>query len=123
MFRLEQELYLHFASGERRGQRIEGQLRGVRRSLGQTADRGNHVLAPQFVSFIQRLPHNQFRQRRRAGNGRHASFRLEPGPGNLASAGFQGQPQHVAAGGIFNFYRGIRIGKLSCIARILEMIE
>src|SRR5258708_7428199 len=91
--------------------------------LREAADGGNYVFAAQFASFVQGLSQDQFSQRRTASHGWDTSLGFEAYLGNTTGVEFQGQSQDVSAGGVFNFDRRIRIGKIAGVARVLKVIK
>jgi hypothetical protein len=94
----------------------------TRRLRNPTHGRG-YFVTRQTKTIRHGLPHDQFRQSRSAGNGWHASFRLEPCVDDLSVYNPQAKPNHISANRVFNFGNGIRIDKIACPSRILEVIE
>lgn len=108
---------------QRRRERIESQLCSVRRSLRQTANRGDHPVALQRSRFVQSFSGDDLRQSRSASHRSHASLGLEPNLRNPPGIDSQSQTEYIAAGRILDFRRGIGIHEFSRVARILEVVE
>lgn len=104
-------------------ERIQSQLRGVRRSLRQAAHRGDERVAFEGSSFAQSLPIHQFSQSRCAGHRGHASLGLESDLRNAPRLDFQSQTKYISASRVLNLRHGVGVRNFAGVARILKMIE
>ncbi len=93
------------------------------RSLRNATHGRGYFITIQSKSIRHGLPHDQFRQSRSAGDRRNASFRFEPCVDDLSIRNPQAQSNHISANWILNFGNGVRIVKIACPSRILEVTE
>ena len=102
---------------------IHGQVCGVGRFFGQSADRLYQLLAFDLPRLSQGLSRNYFCQQGTAGHGRYAPLCFESGLGDLAIFHLQPQFQNVATSRVFELHRDVSVGELSRIPRVLKVIQ
>src|SRR5712692_11992111 len=109
--------------GEKSFDGILRELAAVKRRGRQLAQRRGDLLGRNLAGFGRRASGEQFGEKRTAGNRRHAAAGLETGLGDAAVFQANGKLENVAASGIADFNDGRCAGKLSGIARVLEVLE
>src|SRR5712692_69495 len=109
--------------GEKSFDRILGELAAVKRRGRQLAERRGDFPGRNLARLGGRASGEQFGEKRTAGNRSHAAAGLETGFGDAAVFQANGKPENVAASGIADFTDGRCAGKLSGIARVLEVVE
>src|SRR5271169_1629060 len=112
-----------FELAERRGKRVQSELRRMRRRLRQAADCRDQGLAVQRSSFVHGPPGHQFGQSRGARHRRHASLGLESNFRNASRINFQRQTKYVSTSRILDLRRGVSVRNFPRVARILKMIK
>lgn len=90
---------------------------------GQSAQRDRDLLGGNLASFIERAPGEEFGQQRAAGDGGDAAARLKPRCGDAAVFQPHSELENIAARRIADFDDRRCTGKVTRIARILEMVE
>src|SRR5713226_5212503 len=109
--------------GEKSFDRILGELAAVKRRGRQLAERCGDLLRSNLVRLGGRASGEQFGEKRTAGNRSDAAAGLETSLGDAAVFQANGKLENVAASGIADFNDGRCPGKLSGIARVLEVLE
>src|SRR5712692_9413015 len=109
--------------GEKSFDGILGELAAVKRRGRQLAERRGDLLGRNLAGLGGRASGEQFGEKRTAGNRSHAAAGLETGLGDAAVFQANGQLKNVAASGIADFNDRRCAGKLSGIARVLEVLE
>jgi hypothetical protein len=94
---------------QERSQRIDRQMRGVSRSLRQTANLGNQVFPAQPACCGNRLVLRQLRDCGTARHGRNAAFSKKADVSNSFPFQRQRELQNIAACGILKLRRGIGV--------------
>src|SRR3989454_1752672 len=109
--------------GENSFDGILGELAAVKRRGRQLAERRGDLLGRNLAGLGGRASGEQFGEKRTAGNRSHAAAGLETGFGDAAVFQANGKLENVAASGVADFNDGRCAGKLSGIARVLEVVE
>src|SRR5260370_20215914 len=109
--------------GEKSFDGILRELAAVKRRGRQLAKRCGNLLGGNLAGLGKRSSGEQFGEKRTAGNRSHAAAGLETGLGDAAVFQANGKLEDVAASGIADLNDGRCAGKLSGIARVLEVVE
>src|SRR5260370_39732718 len=109
--------------GEKSLRGILRELAAVKRRGRQLAKRRGDLLVRNLAGLGKRSSCEQFGEKRTAGDRRHAAAGLETGLGDAAVFQANGELEDVAASGIADLNDGRCAGKLSGIARVLEVLE
>src|SRR2546428_6438140 len=109
--------------GEKSFDGILGELAAVERRRRQLAERRGDLLGRNLPGLGRRASGEQFGEKRTAGNRSHAAAGLETGFSDAAVFQANGKLENVAASGVADFNDGRCAGKLSGIARGLEVVE
>ena len=109
--------------GEKSFDGILGELAAVKRRGRQLAERRGDLLGRNLAGLGGRASGEQFGEKRTAGNRSHAAAGLETGFSDAAVFQANGKLENVAASGVADFNDGRCAGKLSGIARVLEVVE
>src|SRR5713226_9625640 len=109
--------------GEKSFDGILGELAAVKRRGRQLAERRGDLLGRNLAGLGGRASGEQFGEKRTARNRSHAAAGLETRLGDAAIFQANGKLENVAASGIADFNDGRCPGKLSGIARVLEVLE
>src|SRR5712691_666393 len=109
--------------GEKSFDGIAGELAAVKRRGRQLAERRGDLFGGNLAGLGGRASGEEFGEKRTAGNRSHAAAGLETGFGDPAVFQANGKLENVAASGVADFNDGRCAGKLSGIARVLEVLE
>ena len=93
------------------------------RCLRQTTDGMREIFSGQLAGLFRRLIEHHFGERGRAGHSRDAPFGFESNLSDPAIPELQTQADYVSTDGILQLDHCVRIGKVTCVARILKIIE
>ena len=115
--------FTYALSGECGGKCIEGQLCGMARCLGQSANGAYQIFSAESARFLGGFAQRHLRQRRPASHRRDAALGLELDCDDPARVELHADTNDVSAHRILNLYGGVCVGQISRVARVLEVIE
>jgi len=108
---------------QRCSESVNRQLSGMSGSRRQSPDCRHNLRFADSEGLLGLLPFRQLGHRGSTCNRRHTAFRTKTELHNATGIHLDRELEDVAANRVLNSYTGIRIRKLTRVARVLEVVE
>lgn len=109
--------------GQNCRQRINREMRSMNGSIWQATQRFNQVLTLNCSRFINRVTFRHLRETRSSSNRSHAATGTKANVFDSAAGNFYRQVHDVATRRVFYACLRVSLRELTCVSRILKMIE